>query len=97
VAVNVIFETLAAAVVAALVAFPTRWLYGRFGPLAALTVVVPIFRSASPWNSVFHDFQWPRLYWELAFYECIIIVLLILWFGALASRRAGPAKEGVDD
>jgi hypothetical protein len=86
--IGAFFQTLVAATVAALVAFPAQWLYGRFAWLVAVTVMVPILREASPWNSTYHDFRWSGLDWALAFYECTTVVLLTLWFAALASRVA---------
>ena len=86
-AVGVLWETIAAAVIAVLVAFPSGWLYGRFARLYAVAVVLLILRDASPWNGVYHDYHWAFLDWALAFYECGILLLFVLWFTHFVSTR----------
>ena len=96
-AVGVLWETIAAAVIAVLVAFPSGWLYGRFARLGAVAVVLPILRDASPWNGVVHDYQWAFLDWALAFYECGILLLFVLWFTHFVSTRLKVLTIGSSD
>jgi hypothetical protein len=96
-AVGVLWETIAAAVIAVLIAFPSHWFYGRFARLGAVAVALPILRYASPWNGVYHDYHWAFLDWALAFYECGILLLLVLCFTHFVSTRRKVLTIGSSD